>query len=295
MISARSILPRPTHHPTALELAMQLTLLTPFARPAAAAAPAPQRGPVSPTREAAALSQLDRIAAQNPSAPAQGLGGSGVLLALLGGLLVVGSATMWRDGGEVREARSATAAEQRDISAPAVAAVTPAPPVPSAVVVAEAVTPAAAAHSTPPPAVLEPAPAAAVAAADPAADEAARKARVKQLADARRKAAQLAQERAAAEEAQRLQLAQQRESERAAQQLAEQARQRAAAEQARSPSLQLALDTRRSVGDACAGGGFISRQFCRARECAKPDHQGDPVCISLREDELAQQRASNSR
>jgi len=131
-----------------------------------------------------------------------------------------------------------------------------------------------------------------------AADDAARKARVKQLADARRKAAQLAQERALAEETQRLQLAQQqqREAERAQQQLAEQARQRAAAEQARAQSLQIAVDTHRSVSESCsAAGNQISRQFCRSRECGKAEHHGDPVCVRLREDELTQQRASIDR
>ncbi len=277
---------------------MQLTLLTPFAQPSVAAGPMPQREPAGPTRDAAALSQLDRIAAQNLRAPAHGLGGGGALLALLGGLVVLGSATMWRgaNGSEARDARSAAVAERRD-SQPAAAIVTLAAPAPAAVA-AEAVTPSiAAAPASIPLALATPEPATAVVAvADPAADDAARMARVKQLADARRKAAQGAQERAAAEETQRLQLAQQRESERVQQQqLAEQARQRAAAEQARSQSLQLALDTRRSVSESCAAGSFIGRQFCRARECGKAEHQGDPVCVNLREDELAQQRASNNR
>ena len=272
---------------------MQLTRLTSLAQPPVAAGPAPQRGLTAPTREAAALSQLDRIAAQNLRTPAHGLGASGVLLALLGGLLVLGGATMWRgaDGSETREARSAIVAERRD-SGPAVA-----PVVTSAAVVAEVVTPGSAAAPAPAaPTLATPEPAAAVVAmADPAAEEAARKARVKQLAEARRKAAQLAQERAAAEETQRLQLAQQREAERAQQQLADQSRQRAAAEQARVQPVQLALDTRRSVSESCAGASFIGRQFCRVRECSKAEHQGDPVCLTLREDELAQQRASYSR
>lgn len=276
---------------------MQLTLLTPFAPPSAAAGPAPQRATAAPRREANALSQLDRIAAQNLRAPAHGLGGGAVLLALLGGLVVLGSATMWRGAGgsEAREARPGVVAERRD-SRPAAVAVTVATPAPAAAVAETAAPHTVAAPTSTPPALAAPEPAAAaVALADPAADEAAHKARVKQVADARRKAAQLAQERAAAEETQRLQLAQQRESERAQQQLAEQARQRAAAEQARSQPVQLALETRRSVSESCAGGSLFSRQFCRARECAKAEHQGDAVCINLREDELAQQRASNNR
>ncbi len=128
-----------------------------------------------------------------------------------------------------------------------------------------------------------------------AADDAARKARAKQQVEARRKAAQLAQERALAEETQRLQLAQQREAERA-QQLAEQARQRAAAEQTRLAATLLASDSRRNVGDMCsAAGGFISQQFCHARECRKAEHQGDGICVNLREIEAARLRASAER
>jgi hypothetical protein len=128
-----------------------------------------------------------------------------------------------------------------------------------------------------------------------AADDAARKARAKQQAETRRKAAQLAQERALAEETQRLQLAQQREAERA-QQLAEQVRQRAAAEEARLASAQSASETRRGVGETCApAGGFVSRQFCQARECRKAEHQGDGLCVNLRETEAARLRASAER
>lgn len=271
---------------------MQLTLPTTFAQPCAPAGPVPPRGSAALSREAVALSQLDRIAAQNLRTPAHGLGSSAMLLALLGGLVVLGSASMWRvTAGEAP--RAAVVAESR----PAAAAVTSAPPALAAVVSAATAPSVAAVPAAAPPAVATPEPVrAAVAAAEPAADDAARKARTKQLADARRKAAQLAQERAAADEAQRLQLAQQRQAERVQQQLAEQARQRAAAEQARSLPIQLALDTRRNVSDACsATSGPISRHFCRARECGKAEHQGDAVCVALREDDLARQRASNDR
>lgn len=235
------------------------------------------------------MSQLDRIAQQNLRTPAHGLGASGTLLALLGGLVLLGAASMWR-GGVSDEARSAAVAE----GPPAQAAVTQAAPAPVVTVAAPPSTlvapdTASSVQVTP----AEPATAAVA-----AAEDAARRARARQLADARRKAAQLAQERAAAEEAQRLQVAQQREAERiqAQAQLAEQARQRAAAEQARSQTIQVALNTRRGVGDACsAAGGPISRHFCSARECGKAEHQGDPVCVNLREDELARQRASIER
>lgn len=277
---------------------MQLTLLTPFAQPSAAAGAVSRRGHAAPSREAVAMSQLDRIAAQNLRPPAHGLGASGVLLALLGGLVVLGAASMWR-GVPVDGPRPAiVVADSQPIPAPA-PSVSPAP-----VVTAAAVPSAPAELNTTLPAQVATAETAAETAAvtvaapavDPAADDAARKARARQLADARRQAAQVAQERAAAEESQRLQLAQQREAERAQQHAAEQARQRAAAEQARAQTIQVALNTRRSVGDACsAAGGPISRYFCSARECSKAEHQGDPVCVNLRDDELARQRASNER
>jgi hypothetical protein len=278
---------------------MQLTLLSTFARPAAVAGPAPVRGPAAPSREALAMSQLDRIAAQNLRGPVHGLGGAGMLLALVGGLVVLGSASMWRgSAGEAQhEPRKVEQAESR--SAPAAMPSATPGPVPAATAAADAKTPSVV--DVPEPALpalatVDPAPTV-VAATEPAADDAARKARAKQVAEARRKSAQLAQERALAEETQRLQVAQQRETERVQQQqqLDEQARQRAAAEQARAQSFQLALDTRRSVGDSCAAGSLLSRQFCRARECGKAEHQGDAVCVNMREDELAQQRASINR
>ena len=274
---------------------MQLTLSTTFVQPSVAAGPALQRGSIpQPSREAVALSQLDRIAAQNLRNPAHGLGGAGMLLALLGGLVVLGSASMWR-GTPGDEPRPTMLAE-RQPAPEAVAPVTRAEPTPAALTPRAAVPTVTGAPESMPTAVaaLEPAAAEAV-----AVDEAARKARAKQLADARRKAAQLAQERASAEETQRLQLAQQqqRDAEQAQRELAEQARQRAAAEKARAQHpVHLVLDSHRSVGESCsAAGSLVSRQFCRSRECGKPEHQSDPVCVRLREDQLAQQRASNDR
>ena len=277
---------------------MQLTLLSTFPRPTVAAGPVPLRGSASPSREAVAKSQLDRIAAQNLRDPVHGLGGTGMLLALVGGLVVLGSASMWRStaGEPQHESRKVAQAESR--AAPVTApTASPAAAPAATTAAAEPTTPSVVAAPEPALhalAMVEAAPAAA-AVTEPAADDAARKARAKEVVDTRRKAAQLAQERALAEETQRLQLAQQREAERAQQQLDEQARQRAAAEQARTQSLQLALNTRRSVGESCAAGSLLGRQFCRARECGKAEHQGDAVCVSMREDELAQQRASINR
>jgi hypothetical protein len=271
---------------------MQLTLSsTPFAKPPVV--PKVTAQPARP-RDVAALSQLDQIAAQNLQATKQGLGGTALFLALVGGLVILGSASMWSSGSD--ESRKPPAAAHTPKATPAEA-----PPLSSqtvaATVTAAAAAPAMVAAPVQP---TEPAPQPALAtAAAPealvAADDAARKARAKQQAEARRKAAQGAQERALAEETQRLQLAQQREAERA-QQLAEQARQRAAAEQARLASAQSVSDTRRGVGETCASaGGFVSRQFCHARECRKAEHQGDSICVSLRETEAAQLRASAER
>jgi hypothetical protein len=271
---------------------MQLTLSsTPFAKPPVVPKAAAQ--PARP-RDATALSQLDQIAAQNLQATKQGLGGTAMFLALVGGLVILGSASMWSAGSD--EPRKPVVAAETPKAPPAEA------PVLSSRVVAPAVTAAVAApamaaapvQATAP----APEPALATAAAPQAlavADDAARKARAKQQAETRRKAAQLAQERALAEETQRLQLAQQREAERA-QQLAEQARQRAAAEEARLASAQSASETRRGVGETCAAaGGFVSRQFCQARECRKSEHQGDGICVNLRETEAARLRASAER
>jgi flagellar biosynthesis GTPase FlhF len=263
---------------------MQLTLSsTPFAKPAVASRPAPQR-----PHDAAALSQLDQIAAQNLQASRHGLGGAAMFLALVGGLVVLGSASMWSSGTD-EPRKPAVAAEQG--AAPVMQA-----PV-AAVAEMVAVAPSAAAAVASPAAAETTAEQPVVAVAEPVAvaDDAARKARAKQQAEARRKAAQVAQERALAEETQRLQLAQQREAERA-QQLADQARQRAAAEQARLAATQLASDSRRNVGDMCsAAGGFVSQQFCHARECRKAEHQGDGICVNLRETEAARLRASAER
>ncbi len=259
---------------------MQLTLSsTPFEKPHITP---PSAAKASRPRDEAVLSQLDQIAEQNLQASRHGLGASAMFLALIGGLVVLGSASMWnaRDGA---------------VSKPAVAVVEarPAPVVEVAAAPAPPVVPTSTALEPTPQAMPE-----AVLAVEPmpAAEDALRKARIAKAAQAKRKAAQLAQERALAEEAQRVQLAQQtREAERTQQQ-AEQARQRAAAEQARVAAVQVAGNTRRSVGEACAAaGGFISQQFCQARECRKAEHQSDGICATLRETEAARLRASAER
>jgi hypothetical protein len=48
----------------------------------------------------------------------------------------------------------------------------------------------------------------------------------------------------------------------------------------------------RGVREACsASGGFVGQQFCQARECRKPEHEGDAVCARLREFEQARLRS----
>jgi hypothetical protein len=131
-------------------------------------------------------------------------------------------------------------------------------------------------------------------------DEASRKARAAQAAEARRKATLQAQERARQDEEserQRRAKEQQHEAERAQQRLlAEASRERAAAaEQARPQVALVAQSTRRTVREVCAGGGFLSEQFCQARECRKAELQGDATCVRLGEIESARLQVSHSR
>ncbi len=279
---------------------MQLTLSSPpFAKPSMAHRPVPK---TVRSQDSTGLAQLDQIAAQNLQGSRHGLGASAMLLALVGGLVILGSASMWNGSADEPRKPAAALAEARVVPLAQAAVSKTAETVAPAV--AQTVPQAAAAvsltPSMPPMPFIPETAVASVAPAEPvaAADEAARKARAKQIADARRKAAQASQQQALAEESERLQLAQQREAEREQQQhqLAEQARQRAAADQARLASVQLAVNTRRGVAESCAAaGGFVGQQFCRSRECGKSEHQSDAVCVRLRDTEFAQQRASNER
>lgn len=282
---------------------MQLTLNTPFP---------PHNGEAQSGRpqDAAAVSQLDLIAAQNLRSPSRGLGLSATLLAIVGGLVLVGAASMWNAADEASSMPTAAVAESGAPIAEAplltVPAVAPAATVAAVATVAAAQEVSPTAVDVPPPAAAivslpqpEPAAQATVApdaeAAALAAAADARKVRARKLAEARRKAAQ---EAALAQETQRLLLAQQRRDvERVQQQQqAEQARKLAAAELARAQAAQIAVDSRRSVDKTCAAaGGYISRQFCYARECAQSEQRGDPICVRLRDDEAAQRRASLER
>jgi hypothetical protein len=46
---------------------------------------------------------------------------------------------------------------------------------------------------------------------------------------------------------------------------------------------------RRDVQALCAAGagGVLGEPWCHARECRKPEHQRDPVCVRLRDNEAA--------
>jgi type IV secretory pathway VirB10-like protein len=268
---------------------MQLTLTSSIAPSSAPAAGRPQRGLALPWRDSAAM-QLDRLAATQRVSVGAGMGGSATVLAMVGGLLVLGLATLWKPPATVRAPAAVVAAPSQPagLTAPPAGPVVPGVALPVMVDSPTAPTPLPA----PAPALSMPEPEGATATAQVGAEEAQRQARARQLAQARRQAAQLAAERAAADEAQRLQRAQQlREQELAAQQrAADETRQRtAAAEQAAQRQPVLALDSRRSVGELCAAaGGFISRQLCQARECRSAEHQADAVCVRLREIETAQ-------
>jgi type IV secretory pathway VirB10-like protein len=271
---------------------MQLSLTTTLPRHPRAAV----LRPLVPLSREAAMSQLDQIAAASSHRIARqdGLGGVSTVLALVGGLVLVGAAAMWRAPADTAPG----AAPAMSAPAPAVAALpreeAASPPVLDAPALAvvprepapEAVT--AAVVAGPAPAVVE-----------PSAEELAQKARARQLAEARRKAAALAQERMLAEEAQRLQAAvQRRDAELAALRAEEQQlrQQRAAAEAAaRQAQAVAATITRRSVRETCAGRGFFAEAACHVRECARGEQQSDPLCLRQRENEEAQRSASAAR
>jgi hypothetical protein len=102
---------------------------------------------------------------------------------------------------------------------------------------------------------------------------------------ARTDAPQLQQERSRTQAQER----EQREPEREAQQASEpaDAASRREAEQAPVPAPS-AAEIRPGVRELCsASGNILSRNFCHARECRKPEHANDAVCIRLRELEQA--------
>lgn len=242
-------------------------------------------------RADATPSQLDIIAEINANAARQHRGRQALRMAVAGVAVLLAAALWWSmQGGAARA---------------------PAPPLPATAVPAETLRdrPAAVAQATPAasaaavPALPDPAattaqgalPASAPmeATAVPLAETAAaadraRKARARREAEARASALQVQQERSRVEAQER----QQREAEREAQQARElaEAASRRAAEQAPAPA-QPAAEPRRGVREQCSvSGNIFSELFCHSRECRKPEHANDAICIRLREIEEAQRR-----
>lgn len=219
-------------------------------------------------------SQLDIIAEINVRAARQHWGRQAQRMAVAGGVVLLGAALWWlTQGGTARAPApalpaSAAPGEQaaRSVSAVAVPALTDpvAAPVQGALPASSAVEVTAAPLT-----------------ATAAADDLARKARVRREAEARVAEAQLQQERSRAEAQER----QQREAEREAQQARElaDAASRRAAEQASVPA-QPAAEPRRGVRERCsASANIFSELFCQSRECRKPEHANDAICIQQRE------------
>jgi hypothetical protein len=263
---------------------MQLSLTTTLPRHPRAAV----LRPLVPLSREAAMSQLDQIAAASSQRVTRqdGLGGVSAVLALFGGLVLVGAAAMWRSPAEavpVAEPATPVAAVVQVVKAPQAAAVLPPP---AATIAPEVLAAAAVVMVEAPPPAAEPSP-----------DEVALKTRARQLAEARRKAAALAQERIAAEEAQRLQAAVQRREGELQAQAEEQRAQRAAADAAarQAQATLVAMNTRRSVRETCNGRGLFAEGACHMRECTRSEHQADPVCVRQRETDEAQRRASIER
>ena len=101
--------------------AMQMSLTSPLPRPVAVEGGAQRLTPLS--REAV-MSQLDRIAAAEARPLAgQGLGGKAGLVALLGGLIVLGVALMWRAPDTPRREPVASAQPQASLGSVRAAAV----------------------------------------------------------------------------------------------------------------------------------------------------------------------------
>jgi hypothetical protein len=219
-------------------------------------------------------SQLDRIAEVNARAKRQARGGRGRWLAVVTGaaILLVLALAWQRDRFD--ESKPATAQDR--IAAPPLAAVQPSA-APAAVL--PAVPDLAATAAAPP----EVAASAAAAPPEPAVDRA-RQLRATQEAQARAKAVEQEQARARllADEQDR----QRREADRAREQADEASRQAAPAAPMRAAP---APEPRRTVRELCAASSNIfSENACVLRECRKPDSQGDPTCIRLREIEEAQ-------
>jgi hypothetical protein len=226
-------------------------------------------------REEPTPSQLDRIAEVNARARRQARGNRGRWLAAVAGAAVLLALALGWQRDRLDE--SAPAGAQYPVAVSPVAAVQPSAA--SAAVLAPAVPEGAAAKAVP-----QAVSASAAASPPMPAVDRTRQLRAKQEAPARPKAVEQdpAPERSLADEQDR----QRREAERA-RELADEASRRAA--QAGPSRTVPAPEARRNVRELCsASSNLFSENACHLRECRKPDQQGDPTCVRLRELEEVQ-------
>jgi type IV secretory pathway VirB10-like protein len=235
----------------------------------------PAHGDTAGRHDEPTPSQLDRIAEVNARARREARRGRGRwLAAVTGAAILLALALGWQH--DRIDARKPATAQDR-IAAPPVAAVQPSAA--SAAVLAPAVPDVAAAEPAP----QAVAASAAVAPPQPAVDRA-RQLRAKQDAQARAKAVE--QEQALARSLADEQDRQRREADRAREQADEASRRAAQAAPTRTSP---APEPRRTVRELCsASSNIFSENACFSRECRKPDNQGDPICVRLREIEEAQ-------
>lgn len=250
--------------------------------------------PRQPTGASAAVhqsdatpSQLDIIAEINERAARHHRGRRARRIGLLvGGAVLLGAALWWAMQGGAGRARATlppAAASLTETVRETLAAVAHGTPAASAVT-GQAVPDVAAAPAQR--ALTASAPMASAAAPPPetaAADKRARKARSDAL--------QVQQERSRAQTQER----EQREAEPAAQQASGPADDASPREPEQAPPpAQSAADVRPGVRELCsASSNIFSKNFCHARECRKPEHANDAICIRLRE--IEQQRPSGSQ
>lgn len=260
---------------------MQLTLLTRLGERVVMRRAEPPSTLPGAWRDSA-ISQLDALAAAHEPLVSEARRRRVAWGAAIAGVLLLWSASAWRQAIEPPRRPEA------------LAAAIPAPLEAAAPVVTDAAPAAASVAALQPVNGTAAPPAAADAAVDSAAEDAARRARARQLARALQRKAALLRADAEAQRQRELALqAQQAEQAARQQALAEAARQReaAAAEQARLLALQREQAARRGVRESCAAaGGFFAEQLCHARECRRPEQQADAVCVRLREFELARLR-----
>jgi hypothetical protein len=247
--------------------AMSVSLHQRLLHESAGAAPALPRGLRLPWRDSA-TQQLDALEAANRRLSANRIGGNGLWLLLVAAalaLVVLGSSWPSASPAPVAPMRPAPAV------APLPLPVSSVQPEPLPVALPQET---AAPHAAPEPALA-------------VIDEAARQqaARARALADARRQAARVAQERTLAEK-DALRASEGRQAE----PVAEAAPAPRAAEPPAAQRMAHAAP-RESVRETCSGAGFFGQHLCQARECRKPEREGDDLCVRLREIDQARSRS----